>query len=1765
MDKLIKIRIYKLFIASSMQNSCRELVCDIIKKVNTKLELHDIKFDLIEYGETPIVDHGPDTQQILNEKAATSDLLIVLAENNIPIGKYTYGEYQAAYKQSLNNPDNHPYIKVFSLCNQSNEHIKLAYIAEDGTCRNFETKLYDDSKRYPQYILRTKFNEFFEEWLTKIALYGFEHNLTQDELAYGDHLHKIGQGGIRQNNKKYYKRDNLDGQIENIFKTSPIVILEGNTYSGKTRAAFEFMKSCKEWNEYDFHIYDNRNFIKDLNEIYNIDYSGANRGNVFFFDDINDILNKEDEKIDRNQPLWSKLNGYNELNGFNIKDFGKTRIIFTISGKLSTSQKNKIYEQIFNNPSADLHSSLKKIIVNFDVYDQYSFRQMVNAMQREGMIDRASISPGNYTIGSLFIRTEEIRKEAMEQYEQNSALMIALVGHFKYTSTKSRFTGLIEEIQELYDFIRSTKSYAHTYSEKLEDGIEGLRQKGLLVTSTNEYDTLRKIYIDKYILDIFNEVVSNKIKYEKTKGIYALNKLLIDYAMECQREERRSLASHHICYVTQMAYLIVDRNQPADEEIIDLIEMLASTLLSVNRKRNKENANAVIIMNLVDIASIPGRYSMNFASSAIAKINDFEMVNDLLDTCYDYYQYCMENNKDNSNIIIDFYKRAVYSMLSTGNRIMTMEQERRILDRIFDNGEEWKFPFEDSDLQNVFNLARLSKYTKKMDAQQIIELLPNATLKGLKLLDDNEEPETNNSKKQADKYKYFVDIVSSSSIEDENSDEEEQSGLYENIFLKQLDNTAINAIRRIRSFDEFIKVIESLRAMCIKSIHVKLATERTFTRDFYKIVPEIVRTMNYIDRNEFFKFILCIDDNKGMLGNGSIKSEYVELHRASRIHLLNQILIYLDENAALEGYEEMVDNKLCDMETLSHLLKNEFLNFEQLVRLIGKDDGQTNFITLNQLLGKAETLSDANVCLRLMGIMSCDPCKIRDESALVKYLQIKYIGQHQCIEIIKGRRQLYPDALSDTTITAVLSKLNLEQLIDIFFPSEKNIGQGYYFEHYGFLDKEIERMRKNAIHLNMLFSGANNGGNEVAQLISAKFEEIIQDPKLQLLITDPDCNGKNGILSVYMKNRHLFPDYESVRRFYDNLSNECKPEMVDHYIYSVFLWNIIDAYKRNIYDRTKAIKLLNSELISAYAIFAKLYTKDKVIYMMANLYRYRPLLTDEFSFNNVEEYAYENRILKTSYVDYLEYLIKNNTAFVDGTFIYNALIMMQKQINDEVYDKLAILASLNHVGVKYDTILRTNKNSPVLSQKMQQRLFNYDVESNTLYIDKDLVHNVSYIKVLCFLLYNELMTLDNAEKYRMQNKIPITETYLNLALKCMSQNIIKSWRLSGHDNDVLKNGYDQMWEYINNIFPETSYIHKSVQMCLSLIAVTPNEESLNHIFLDNEFAELKNKTEVIAARMKETLRLRHNSSKADLTLSEFKDLIVENCRNVNIWIINIYLSTFVKIAKHELTYVDNSNIGDTPFDRCWPLLKEKSKIDVFELLKLDEKTKIDIIEQMELQENKWLIEANVQTFSYFVQTTPNLISTMDTLFNGDFTYDDSGKKNCLKDALKNYAFTYETVKLKDKDCARKEVEHICQILLRDNNRRIFEEICDEYIIRSTHKIKSNKWKRMNALWEDLLTWQDFRIAMVHYICKSEVKMSYNKGRRSSKLLYLDRGDFMRVQILKTALCMDNFDDELKHKVVDCYNKVIFAAEKTGDEFKYKDAELIKSIFSLNEC
>lgn len=1751
---------YRIFIASSMQNSCRELMTKIIERVNTKLEIINVKFILVEYSETPIVDHESNTQQVLYHEAATSDMLILLIDNNIPIGKYTFGEYQAAFSQSSKSHDGRPFIKAFALYDQNEEKKHVTYIAEDGKICDFEKKIGSDSKRYVQFLLRSKFCEFFEDWLVMEALYGLENNLKQNELSYSDHLHKIGQGGIREYKNKYYRRDKLDGQIEKIFKTSPIIILEGNTYSGKTRAAFEFMRNNIEWEEYDFHIYDNRYFIKELNGIHSIDCSGKNRGDIFLFDDINDILKRNDTLIDYKRPLWAKINGYNNAEGFNLDDFGKNRIIFTVSGKLSTSEKNKLYQKIFNTWGDKFLTNLRKIIINFDIYDQSSFRQMVSAMVREGVIARACIRPGNYTIGSLFIRTEDIRNQANEQYEINSALILALVAHFKY-ATDSRFVGLIDEIQELYEFICNIGKYKQC-TEQLEEGIERLRREGLIVTK-DEQDTLYQIFVDKYILDVFNEVIIKNIKYKNTKGTYALNSILIDYALKCQETRGgEDLKNHHICFVTQMAYLLVDRNKLEDYEIIDLIEIVSSTLLFDKKYNLTKNTNALVIVKLVNImVSNPERYSGIFASSVIASIGDFEKVNALLDTCYKYYEHCKAKFlKDKSEKAIELYKRTVYEMLQTGNRIWTMEQEQRILDRVLDSNEDWKSPFGSDDLKNVFNLARLTAYIKKMSAQQIIELLPAANTDGYDIYSDDNFGDLTVNKNDIliEMDDDFDEIESPLTLTVEN----ELSGIYEKVFLKQLSRAVITAIRRINSFNDFIKTVESLRTVCNKSIHVKRAISSYFARNFYNIVTEITKNLNYADRTEFFNFIFSIDDTKGVLGNVTVEGKYVEQLRKARIHSLNELLEYLDENTALESYQKMIDNSLCDMYTLSCLLKNEFLNFEQILRLIGKDDGQSNFITLNQLMGKAETLSDANVCMRLMGIVDCNPYRIRDENALANYLQIKYIDCYRCIEVIKGRRQLYQDVLSDAMISVVLKKFNIEQLIDLFFPSEENMSQGYYLERYGFLDEEIESMRKNAMHLSILFFKANTdkSGNDIAERIKGKFEEIIQSEDLRLLVTDPECNGNNGIISVYMKNKYLFCDYKGVRQFYDNLPEKCRPPKVDHNIYGVFLWYIIDAYKNNEYNRTTAIQLLNDELIEAYKEFAKLYTKDKVINMMAKLYHYRPLLTDEGCFDEIEEYVYESQRLNRNYKDYLDYLINNNTTYVDDTFIFNALTMMRKQINNEIYEELAVLASLNHTGVKYDTIFKLDrdKKTPIFSKEMQQRLFRLDMSSNTLNIDRRLVYNVSYIKVLWFLLNKEKMTFEEAEEYRERNNIPITETYLNLVIKHIELNTLRNSRISRYNNKILEDGYNQIINYIKKIFStKVSYIHKSIQMCLSLIAVSPNEEALNQIFLDDGFCEFENKVEVITARMNRLLNLRYKSNKAYLTLSEFKEMILANCRSVNIWIVNIYLSTFVKIDKYELLDEDY-NIDDSPFQRCWPLLEMECKIDLFQLLNLDEEQKLYIMESIGLQEKKWILKANVQTFSYFTQCSPNLISTMDTLFNGNFTYDDLGKKSCLKDTLKNYAFAYDNYK-QDMGGLQKEVNHIGEILLRKSNRKVFKEVCDEYIIKSAYKRNSTKWNRISLLWKDLLFHSRFRVALVRYICELDLPDYICKF---NKFISVDINDFHRVKILQNALCLEKFDDTLRNEINCYYDKVRCVAKKTENKCIYKNAELIKLIFLL---
>ena len=151
---------YKIFIASSMLNPFRKEWTKIIDDFNNYRQ--DVNFDVCVYGESPIVDVASDTQDLINREAAKSDLVILLADNNATIGPQTMREYYTAHLQSLQSLNGRPYIKVFALRDNKDEAVNVQYFTEDGSCANFEKKLYDDSKRYVQYIEKDNFENFFK-------------------------------------------------------------------------------------------------------------------------------------------------------------------------------------------------------------------------------------------------------------------------------------------------------------------------------------------------------------------------------------------------------------------------------------------------------------------------------------------------------------------------------------------------------------------------------------------------------------------------------------------------------------------------------------------------------------------------------------------------------------------------------------------------------------------------------------------------------------------------------------------------------------------------------------------------------------------------------------------------------------------------------------------------------------------------------------------------------------------------------------------------------------------------------------------------------------------------------------------------------------------------------------------------------------------------------------------------------------------------------------------------------------------------------------------------------------------------------------------------------------------------------------------------------------------------------------------------------------------------------------------------------------------
>ena len=1612
---------YRIFVASSMKEDLRGQIPAAIEEVNNTLKEEgiDIVLEATIYGEEPIKDAGENTQKKIDGIAVGSDLFILIASNGTQIGEYTFNEYVMAHSQSQ-RIKNKPLIKAFIITETDDDkaNISVPYVENGNRYDNFEDRLYEDSKRYTQIIERNKFIDFFKDWLIENTPNGLDNNYSQDELSYGAHIDKNGQGLIRKSDNPYYRREKLDGKIDEILEWSPIIILEGSPYSGKTRAAYHVMERFPEWRDYSFHLFNNLHNTANLNNI-RLDLRDQSKGHLYLIDDINDIIQGDIKSIDYTvkNSLWGVLNGINNGNGFTKENFGNTRIIITVSGTMQAERKKALYKAMFGTEGDKLDMYLNRITVNFDIYDRRSFLNMIFHMRKDGALPKDGvlgheIQQGNYTIGSLFINKEDITYQVKSLYEDipngenrtKATILKTIVGNYKY-SKDTRFFLNLDELRSLYRFYGGDPN-------NFDTDIEVLRAKGLIINSNDRID------IDRYIIETCHEVVTSALKRDKLSGDMVLNHSLAEYAKE--------QSSDNIPSVAKMCFLLCDRNNLPDDEILDLIDLAIYTILDLKKDKINDKPR---IQYLVKISEIDNNYHTVFCETAIASISDFNKANNYINIFKEYIEKLDEKNKD-SSAAIKLYKRVVYAMFSKSNRTLMMGEEKIILDYIFNEDMSWKAPFTEEDLNDIFNISRISPFLsqKTLDVDKEINFIANSKL------DD-------------------YDMTSVTNTEDEFDEEEEQGdvdidGLYTKVFIPRVGKSLITTLCKVRTFNEFRNVLAKIEREIFSKEHLKNAVLGQFTWTLLKEIKTIAERLRYEDRKNLFDYVFDLDVAQTIIGNQKIDKTY-DL-KPVRIGALNQLLVLLDEFDALQAYGKMIiESDRHDFSTLSHLFKNKFLTFEQLLPLVNGNGEQTNFITLNQLMSKAETLSDANTCLRLMKIQDADPSKLRDETALSCYLKIRSIGASTCFDILRKWHNVDENrVLSDMALVPVFDKLSIDDIFDILDPNDENID---YMAKYGLNKAEIDSVRMNAVFYNKLFYRANRDTNYTERL-KKLYNRLVDNVELRPVVMDYNLNAHNGILSVYIKNRNTdtFPDYAHIKEFIDAINDTSFRK--DNNIYEPMIW----WAKEN-----NNLNLLNEILKDAYTYFANHFTRDEVVRMMAELYHYVPSFISNF--DNEVEIAYEDKVtVWNNFKEYVNHLMVNNIAYIDGTFIYRTFEQMKYIVHNDIYNLMAEVARLNRKGVDFLSIER-------LPNPVSHKLFWIDRGNGTITIDTNILFNIPKIKMFWYAIQRHLLTVDQVETYRENNGISLTQTYINMVFRAIEQEKFNKF------ND---HRFEKMIAFLNKIDslndPSTPSLHRSIQMCISLILTARTEAELDEIFTTYGFDNLRYRTEAIGARMHKLINKRYvqqlktyDRTSETNTIEEFKADILNNPEQINITVVNAYIYALLLIKQGNLLDETTDSAKATKIlNNCWGDIYNQRKIDIYKLL--------DIFRETET----WMMDVDVQSVTYFVEQCPQkrLISTIINWFNGDFCYDESGKKSCLVDAIKNYSRVYTKA---NQD--REEVAVIVDILLKEENISDCKSLCLNYILNNRRG-----YKQYNpfSLWRDIAENNRFKDYLTQYFRKS---------------------------------------------------------------------------------
>lgn len=1246
---------YNIFVASSIKESVLKDIRDampvLVESVNTRMKSFNISYKCNVIGTTEGANGDPDTQGYIDDELiGKSDLFVLILKNNKKIGQYTIGEFIYALKKKREYKRRIPLIKIYIIQGDKKERISIEYESEDfkdlsdlnvdiAECKDFEDILSKVGGYYADCVTYDTFSSLFFKYLTET----FPDQMwkySQSEISYQNHLLNTGQNNFRIADNKYFRREGrggktaIDDKMEEIIKRSSLLILEGNAFSGKTRAAYELMRSMKEWQDGEFFIYKCGSglTIDDLNHIsFNTEASQKNK--IIFIDDINEVI-KNDTNIDRRWALWQNLN-YISAGGNPIR-WPKTTLIMTVAGKLSSEEKSQLYQKIFGTENyIALQETLKTVTVNFDIYDPGSFAKMVNSMVKAGFLIKDKIRPGNYTIGSLFIDENKVRNSVRNAFEEGESMKVTLRSirlNWLYASNDAR--GKICELKRIFKFLKNED--VNKLNHPLDICIDKLRSQGLLIISGSE------IKVDVFVIEAINYVLagddSEKIKKDVSD--------LLKYAEKiCTDSEYRIEGCQEIHSIEHMAYRICEKADLKDEVIRYLISLVYEK--SYGKKQTYVFTEDVLARMMGYICSknkdIP--YPRIFCATAVVNFSKsetsykiFEKVDLLLKDKKVYPEGCKV-----------FFKELAYKLLSSQSNLAAGIKDT-ILSRIYDaDSDKMIEPFSEDDLKGIVNLKRMIPYLNK-GLPEIVEMV--------KSIED------------------FNDLMSEIEpdplgLDDQEIDRNDDTKL-KRTFLSQLGKTVIEVFKTTVDIDGFNKVMQCLETNV--SENLKKALDLSFTLTFYSRLQEISSGYSYADRFKLFDYILNL--NKSYWVIESIQQFTVDAEREEkaddqRIKALNNFLPLLDRSDALKAYREMKEKKLYDGHTFSILMNNPFLRFEHLFD-IAREEG--DYLIYNQLLREAKTIDDAKMCFRMIGIDA--PYQLKDEYALGEYINIENVDYRECVDIIKKWKSKHNNKdLSAVTLSNIVQKMSFVDLRKIYETKRET--------EIGLSDNEVNIILKNPICVNKLFvkAAGNKGTREFVQKV---FKDLLKDKDLNKIVIDNRYNENTSVLAAYLRHPETFEGYSDAKKYGDELIKEHSDTLQKTvYIYRSYLWRVIHSIE--IVDKRKEVNALLKE---AYRDLMKIHSsKNDVTKDMSKLYHYLVQSMNEEDIDKSMDYAYEDKDFTGSFVEFLDYILNNTTEYVNEVFVFETLKLMQSKVNDDILDRIRKIIRKNNIVIELDSPL----------------------------------------------------------------------------------------------------------------------------------------------------------------------------------------------------------------------------------------------------------------------------------------------------------------------------------------------------------------------------------------------------------------------------------------------------------------------------------------------